>query len=145
MSDVHAVHISLNELLDHARNLFNPSPLEWTKLCDALEYVWRHFSYDDLIQTGVSTCIVLAERFLDESDDDDEFDFTEMDFDIQTTLRSLFDTYETSAMDESEILAISTFAETLHDFILEYLDISNWLGDLSLIERLGERFTLYFG
>ncbi len=143
MSNVHATHISLIELLDHARELFNPSKVEWEGLSGSLEYIWKHFEHDDLIQTAVATCIMNRERFMEQEDVD--VDLTSVDHDIQTTVHGLFDIYGTSAMDSSEILAISTFAETLHDFILEYLDISNWLGDLNFIERIGERFAFYFG
>ncbi len=142
--EIHATHITLSELLDHAHDIFEPSRKEWEGLKESIEYIWRNFESDAFIQDSVAACIMNREQLLTDEGEEDKLSLSEVDTSIQSVILGYMQTYATSLTD-SDVLAISTFAETLHDFVLEYLDLKNWLGDLSFIERIGERFSFYFG
>ncbi len=142
--EIHATHITLNELLDHARYIFDPPHNEWEGFKESVEYIWRNFESDAFIQDSVAACIMNREQLLTDEGEEDKLSLSEVDTSIQSVILGYMQTYATSLTD-SDVLAISTFAETLHDFVLEYLDLKNWLGDLSFIERIGERFSFYFG
>lgn len=148
MSDIHATHITLHELLEHAKEVFETDDRNWKGLRSSIDYVWRNFEVDALFQQGVSSWISSYENLIDEATEDgsESFDFVAINSDAETQVRSLIATLDMdSAKNDDLILSISTFAEVLHDFVLEYLDIDNWLGDLVSVERLGERFSFHFG
>lgn len=150
MADVHGVYITLNELLDHAEDLYNPSSSELDGLEDAIRFIWFEFQEDQFIQDSVTACVCNRAQLLeddDEWDDDGDGDtvcLTNVDTALTTLVRSFMETYSTKLSDD-DVVCIIVFSEVLYDYILEYMDITLWLGDINLIEKVGERFSFYFG